>query len=132
MSYAHRRVFNAAVGIERRFSESLSILGGFNTDFNYMPRAEIEDVFPYYRSMSYLNLYNLNGGFNWFRETFNLILVISLEYGYKFGQAQQINLLDPKDYLGLFGPIHHNTENLNIRLNLVFGFTYKFPRITFK
>ena len=77
-------------------SEAISIVSGFSTDFNYMDNRQFEDLFPYYRNMSCLDIYNLR---------------------------------DPKDYLGLFGPIQNNTENNYLQINLVFGFNYFFPRI---
>jgi hypothetical protein len=129
MSSAHKHTLNFALGIERRVSEDIAVLVGFNTDFNYMPHEEITDVITYHKSLSYLDLYQVNGGINWFRDKFNLILGLSFQYGYNYGRAQQINLKDPKDNLGLFGPIQYNTENHYLRINLVFGFTYLFPRI---
>ncbi len=129
MSMAHEPLFNFAFGLEQIISEDISIIAGFNTDFNYMDNTQFDDIFHYYRNLSYLDLYNLSTGINWFREKFNLILGLSFAYGYNYGHSQQINLKDPKDYLGLFGPIQHNTENNYLQINLVFGFTYFFPRI---
>ncbi len=128
ISSAHKPVLNFALGIERRVSEDLSILGGFNTNFNYMPHEKVNELIKYYTSMSYLDLYQVNGGVNWFRDKFNLIVGLSFLYGYNFGHEQQINLKEPKDNLGLYGPIENNTENNFLRINFVFGFTYLFPR----
>jgi hypothetical protein len=129
MSMAHEPLLNFAVGLEQVVSEEVSIIAGFSTDFNYMDNSQFDDLFPYYRNLSYLDMYNLSSGINWFREKFNLIVGLSLGYGYNYGHPQQINLKDPKDYLGLFGPIQNNTENNYLQVNLVFGFTYFFPRI---
>jgi hypothetical protein len=129
MSMAHEPVLNVAVGLEQIVSDDISLIAGFSTDFNYMDNSQFDDLFPYYRNLSYLDIYNLSTGINWFREKFNLILGLSFGYGYNYGHPQQINLRDPKDYLGLFGPIQHNTENNFLQVNLVFGFTYFFPRI---
>jgi len=128
MTIAHKHTFNFAIGIERRVSEDVSILGGFNTDFNYFAHDKTDDYFKYHNSLSYLNLYQANGGINWFREKFNVILGLSFAYGYKFGVEQQVNLKDPKDYLGLYGPVQVNTDSYYLRANFVFGFTYLFPR----
>ena len=129
MSMAHEPVLNFAVGLEQIISEEIGIIAGFSTDFNYMDNSQFDDIFPYYRNLSYLDMYNLSTGINWFREKFNIIMGFSFGYGYNYGHPQQINLKDPKDYLGLFGPIQNNTENNYLQINLVFGFTYFFPRI---
>jgi hypothetical protein len=129
VSMAHEPVMNFALGYERIVSEEISLIAGFSTDFNYMDNSQFDDIFPYYRNLSYLYMYNLSSGINWFREKFNLILGLSFGYGYNYGHPQQVNLKDPRDYLGLFGPIQDNTENNYLQVNLVFGFTYFFPRI---
>ena len=125
---ANRKVINLSVGYERLLSEDLSLLFGFNTDFNYLDYTQVDRKQDFVPSNNTFNIYHVSGGVDWTMEKFHLNLGLRSSFGHSYNTEQFVNLTNPSEENFLWGTTEDVVKTDYFKLTLVVGFTYFFPR----
>jgi len=126
---ANRSVVNAAIAMEKKVSEKISVLAGFRTDFNYFDRSAFDMYNDFYPGISYWDIYHFSGGIVWRQDKFDLSLGGSYAIGRDSSLPQIVNLTDPVRENYYFGLPDNSAKARYNQVSVFFGFTYYFPRI---
>jgi len=125
---ANRSVLNAAIAMETKVSEKISVLAGFRTDFNYFDRNAFDLNSDFYPGISYWDIYHFTGGIVWRQDKFDLSLGGSYSLGRDSSLPQIVNLSDPVRENHYFGVPDNSAKARYNQVSIFFGFTYYFPR----
>lgn len=125
---ANRSVVNISIGMEHILSENLSLLLGFNTDFNYLDYSQVNRKRDFVPSNNTFNIYHVAGGVDWTMEKFNLNLGLRSSFGHSYNTEQFVNLTNPSEDNFLLGSAEDVVQTDYFKLTLVVGFTYFFLR----
>ncbi len=125
---ANRRIINFSIGMEHLLSEELSLLFGFNTDFNYLDYTQLDRKRDFVPSNNTFNIYHVSGGVDWSMEKFNLNIGLRSSFGHSYNTEQFVNLTNPSEDNYLWGNTEDVVQTDYFKLTLVVGFTYFFPR----
>ncbi len=124
VNVANKAVLNIALGYEYHFSDKLTMLYGFRTDFNNNGLDELKVGSS--STFSRFDIYHFSGGVDYDTDKYNLNLGLSTSFGVNNNSRQFVDLTSPDEDNLLYGDISNTVDARFIRIGLIFGFTYKF------
>ncbi len=125
---ANKALVNVNAGAEHYLNESITVLAGFHTDFNYIDYDAFEINEDYMAPLYRFNVYHVSGGVEWNKERLSLIIGIRTSIGNSYDQKQVYNLNSPTEDNLFVGDLNNNVNTNYFKGTLLFGFTYLFPR----
>jgi hypothetical protein len=127
-----RPVFNVALGYSWTLKESLLLMGGFRTDFNYAKNLDYHEYTGYNKVETInVDLYHITCGLSWKILGQDIITGIEYTVGRNKDQQQIANLSDPVEYntvdnLPLQGIKTNEMNSLYNSINVYFGASLNF------
>jgi len=127
-----RPVFNAAVGYRWFIKETLMLLTGFRTDFNYRKKLDFK---PYAENKLIkgldLDIYHITGGLSWRIKGQDLMTGLQYSIGGEKNQKQFVNMSDPVEYnttemVPLQGTRQYTMNTFFNSISIYFGATFNF------
>jgi hypothetical protein len=125
-------VFNAALGYSWIISESLWLMAGLRTDFNYLKDVDFQifDAGKVAKTIG-VNNYHLSGGLSWNVLGQDLMTGIQYTFGYEKDLKQVVNLSHPVEFnweekKALQGTRQSNMHAMVNSLSLFIGATFNF------
>lgn len=117
-------VMNVGLGIKHNFSETVDLLCGFHTDFNF--KRKPEETPGYVVPTGTWDFYHFSSGINYNMKSSRITAGLNYYFGIENDMEQLINFTNPKDYLGLTGELGNNASVRIHGIAAVIGFTYFF------
>ena len=126
MQAASVQLVNASIGLRQYISESLTLLAGFRTDFNYFDDQALDQEQAYYCIMSYWDIYHISGGVIWSFKDMQVTVGFDYGFGFSKGNDQLINLTNPTLQNYLRGVVGDDTRLSYHQMAGILGITYVF------